>query len=190
MDWLASVPVWALAPAIFFARILDVSIGTLRTISVVQGRVRLSVALGFFEVLIWALAVTQVIARLHESPVLLVAYAAGFAAGNAAGIALDRRLALGNVVLRLITHGDGAAMASALRAHGQAVTTFAGLGRDGPISLLYVVCARRKLAQVIDEARVLDPEVFFVAEPAQSVRAAQATLRAHDTGFGSIFKKK
>jgi uncharacterized protein YebE (UPF0316 family) len=190
VDWLAHIPVYALAPAIFVARILDVSIGTLRTISVVQGRVRLSVALGFFEVLIWALAVTQVIARIHESPILLIAYAAGFAAGNAVGIALDRRLALGSAVLRLITHADGAEMASVLRAHGQAVTTFVGQGRDGPISLLYVVCARRKLPTIVEEAQAIDPHVFFVAEPVQTMRTAMTTLRAHDTGFGTIFKKK
>ncbi|MFH1469779.1 MAG: DUF5698 domain-containing protein [Pseudomonadota bacterium] len=190
MEWLAHVSIWVLAPAIFIARITDVSIGTLRTISVVQGRVRLSVVLGFFEVLIWALAVTQVIARLHESPVLLLAYAAGYATGNAVGIALDRRLALGTAVLRFITHADGAELASILRAHGQAVTTFAGLGRDGPISLLYVVCARKKIPKIVADARAVDPDIFFVAEPVQSMRTAMTTIRAHDTGFGSVFKKK
>lgn len=190
MDWLAQIPVWALAPAIYFARIADVSIGTLRTISVVQGRVRLSVFLGFFEVLIWAMAVTQVIARLHESPVLLVAYAAGFATGNAIGIALDRRLALGNAVLRLITHADGAALASLLRAHGQVVTTFAGQGRDGPVCLLYMVCARKKIPAILADARAADPDIFFVAEPVQSMRGALTTIRAHDTGFATVFKKK
>lgn len=189
MDQLAHLPILALAPAIFFCRVLDVSIGTLRTISVVQGRTRLAVALGFFEVLLWVAAVSQVMARLDDSPLLLVAYAGGFATGNAIGIALDRRLALGNIVVRLITHGDGPAMAEALRAHGQAVTTFEGLGRDGPVSMLWVVCARRAMQAVIDTARQQDPEVFFASEPVAATRTGAIPI-PQDTGWRAILKKK
>jgi len=67
----------------FGIRIVNVSIGTLRTITVVQGRLKLSVVLGFFEVLIWITALSQVLVGASTNPVLILAYAGGFAGGNA-----------------------------------------------------------------------------------------------------------
>ena len=90
--FVTDLPAWALAGTIFLLRIIDVSLGTMRTITVVNGRLRLSVALGFFEVLVWVTAVSQVILRLRDHPILVLAYAAGFAAGNAVGILLERKL--------------------------------------------------------------------------------------------------
>ena len=112
------LPVWALAACIFLLRVADVSLGTVRTIVVVHGRIRLSVLLGFVEVLVWITAVSQVILRLRESPVLVVAYAAGFATGNAVGILLERRLALGHCVVRMISR-EGEAVARVLVSFGR-----------------------------------------------------------------------
>ena len=74
----------------YFMRICDVSLNTIKTISVVQGRIAMAVVLGFFEVLIWVTVVSQVITRLGDYPILGVAYAAGYATGNAVGIVIDR----------------------------------------------------------------------------------------------------
>ena len=97
--------VWTLAVLIFCLRITDVSLGTIRTIAVVNGRMRLSVLLGFFEVLVWITGISQLIFRLQEHPLLVVAYAGGFAAGNAVGIAVERKVALGHCVIRMISSG-------------------------------------------------------------------------------------
>ena len=99
----------------------------MRTIVVVNGRVTLSVALGFVEVLIWITAVSQVILRLRESPVLILAYAGGFAAGNAVGIVLERRLALGQCVVRLIS-SEGEKVARILSSVGQVRGVFPSEG--------------------------------------------------------------
>ena len=70
MHFITDLPIWALALLIFCLRIGDVSIGTMRTIAVVNGRVKLSVLLGFFEVIIWILAIGSVIQRIAEHPIL------------------------------------------------------------------------------------------------------------------------
>ena len=103
MQLLENLPVWLLAVVVFSLRIVDVSLGTVRTIAVVQGWIKLSVVLGFFELLIWIAAVSQVIARVKEQPILMLAFAGGFAAGNAAGILLERVLALGTCVVRIVS---------------------------------------------------------------------------------------
>ena len=85
MEWIESIPVWLLCLLIFGLRICDVTLGTVRTVAIVKGYLSIAVALGFFEVLIWILAVSQVIVRINESIFLALAFAGGFAAGNAVG---------------------------------------------------------------------------------------------------------
>ena len=103
MEFVASIPVWLLCILIFCLRICDVTLGTVRTLSIVKGYLTLAVALGFFEVLIWILAVSQVITRINESIFLALSFAGGFAAGNAVGILVERRLAMGTSVVRILS---------------------------------------------------------------------------------------
>ena len=181
-------PVWALALLIFCLRIVDVSLGTLRTISVVHGRVPVSVAIGFVEVLVWVVAVSQVIVHLGESPMLPVAYAAGFACGNAVGIMLERRIALGTVVVRMIAAGDGSAIASRLRGMGHEVTAFSGEGREGHRTLLFTSCARRQLPAVVQAAAALDDHLFYTVD--RFSHALQLGPLPNPTGWRGVFKKK
>ena len=159
-----SLPLWTAALLVFFLRVLDVSLGTVRTIAVVNGRTALSVVFGFMEVLVWLLAVAQVLTRINEHPVLVLAFAGGYAAGNGAGVMLERIMALGSCVVSIISVDRGPEITAALRAMGQPVTTIRGEGQDGDRTLLYVTCARRDLDHVMDTALKLDPELFYVVE--------------------------
>ncbi|UUO07259.1 DUF5698 domain-containing protein [Blastopirellula sp. J2-11] len=190
MQFLVDQPVWVVAIFIFCTRIVDVSIGTLRTISVVQGRLGLSVVLGFFEVLVWTIAISQVITGIGENPVLLFAYAGGFAAGNAVGIRLERMLAMGHVVVRMISPHDGPKAAKALREAGQRVTTFTGEGRDGPVLLIYMNCRRRKLKRLLKIATASDPTIFYTVEPVHSHNEGLNVPLPHRTGWRAFLKMK
>lgn len=162
--FLDNLPVWQLALSIFFLRICDVSLGTIKTISVVQGRIPLAFTLGFMEVLIWVSVIAGVISRLGEHPVLAVAYAAGYAAGNAMGILIERGVALGTSVVRFISQHQGHLVAQLLRDNGQAVTTFDGEGRDGHCLLIYAICTRKDALRVIEIAKQADPKIFYIVE--------------------------
>jgi len=186
---IAELPIWALSVAIFFLRIVDVSLGTVRTLAIVSGRLRTAVALGFFEVLLWVLVVSQVIVRVHESPIVAVAFAAGFASGNAVGIFLEKRLAFGDAVLRIVSSRSGEEVARALRALGQVVTTFSGQGRDGPVLLIYASCPRKRLGRLIATAHAIDPTLFYVVERADALGYGRDVI-AMPTGWRAILKKK
>ena len=164
MDWFEQLPTWTLALVIFGLRIVDVSLGTIRTIAVVNGRLLMSVAFGFMEVMVWVIAVSQVITRLEESPLLLLAFAAGYAAGNGAGVCLDRWLAMGTCVLRFISMDRGDQVAEALRRLDQRVTTFEGRGRDGRRVMAYISCRRRSVERLVEAAREVDPAIYFDVE--------------------------
>jgi uncharacterized protein YebE (UPF0316 family) len=117
---------------IFLARIVDVSLGTVRTIVTVQGRSAIAFFLAIFEILIWITVASTVVQKVAAEPILAVFYALGFATGNMVGIAVERRIALGFTVLRVITRRCGRPMADRLCAMGQPVTVFRGEGMRGP----------------------------------------------------------
>ena len=190
MDFLSHMSPWGLAALVFTIRIADVSMGTLRTISVVQGRLKLSVLLGFFEVLIWITALSQVITKATGSPLLVLAYAGGFAGGNAVGIMLERGLGLGSVVVRIISAQAGSEIARALRQCGQGVTVFQGQGRDGPVVLVYATCHRRALSSLLQIARETDPGIFYAVEPVQQWSGAPVQPFPHTTGWRAVLQKK
>ena len=80
---------------IFLARVVDVSLGTIRTIVIVQGKTLVAFVLGFIEVLIWITVVSQVIVSVRSTWYLVLPYAAGFAVGNFVGIMLERWIGMG-----------------------------------------------------------------------------------------------
>lgn len=163
MGFLETAPFWVLAVAIFFARVVDVSLGTMRMIAVVHGRTSTAVTLGFFEILIWISAVSGVIVMITEYPLLVVSYSAGYAAGNAVGIALEKRLAMGFCVITIVSE-NGAEVAKALRSVGQRVTLIEGEGRDGPRQLVYATAPRRDLKPLVNAAKSVDPDMFYVVQ--------------------------
>jgi uncharacterized protein YebE (UPF0316 family) len=167
------------------ARIMDVSLGTIRTINVVQGRRALALVLGFFEVLIWLLVVSRVISQIQQ-PAYAIAYALGFALGNYVGMTIESRLALGRQVVRIFSR-QGTEMAVALREAGLRVTQFDGYGRDGPVQELFIEIGRRHAGSVIEQARVLDPKCFFMVDDVRLVSAAHA---GEHIRWKAVVKKK
>jgi uncharacterized protein YebE (UPF0316 family) len=175
---------------IFVARICDVSIGTVRTIVTVQGRSVMAFCLAIIELLIWISVVSTVIYKIKDQPVLALFYALGFATGNVVGIAVERRLALGFMILRVITRTAGQSMAQRLRLSGQPVTVFRGEGMRGPVDELYVACKRRELKRLLKIVVQEDPQAFYITEMARDVRKAIRPDYFNFTGWRSVWKKK
>lgn len=175
---------------VFSARILDVSLGTIRTISIVNGRTKTAFLLGFFEVSIWLLVISAVVPRILEKPILAVFYALGFSTGNVVGIKLEHWLALGHIVLRIITPHGGRRMAERLREAGLAVTTFQGEGLSGPVTELYVACRRRDVGRILQIAKGIEPDFFYVTEPTGAVSRVYRPTMTQFTGWRAVFKRK
>lgn len=170
---------------IIAARIADVSMGTLRTMAVINGRRGSAWLLGFFEVLVWIVVVSKVIETVDQNPLYAVAYALGFATGNFIGITIEGRIAFGDQVLRVFTR-EGAAMAAALRQEGSTVTEFQGMGRDGPVQMLFIQTRRKNIPAVVQRARAIDPTCYYVVD---DIRAASARL-AGQSGIRGVEKMK
>jgi uncharacterized protein YebE (UPF0316 family) len=164
-DWMT----WVILPLlIFFARILDVSLGTLRIIFVSRSMKRLAVLVGFFESLIWLIAISQIVQNL-TNVVTYVAFAGGFAAGNFVGIYLEGKIAVGLLCVRAITRDDASKLVEFLKDQNYGVTTFSARGVQGRVRLLYMVIKRRDLNQLLKYIKDHDPKAFITIEDVRAV---------------------
>ncbi|HEY5673206.1 MAG TPA: DUF2179 domain-containing protein [Malonomonas sp.] len=148
---------------IFCARILDVSVGTLRIIFVSKGLKYWSALLGFVESLIWILAISKVMQNLGDWQTY-VAFAGGFAAGNFVGIAIEERIALGNLIIRVITRNNASLLIKELRDSGYGVTSVAGSGEAGEVKVIFTLVRRRQLAKVVAIIKRCSPKAFYSIE--------------------------
>lgn len=186
MEW----GIWVTGILIFLARVVDVSMGTLRTLATVQGRMKMAFGLGLVEVTIWLYVVTAIVDQVQQSPLLVVFYALGFSTGNIVGIWVEKKLAIGHVILRILTARHGPEMAEAIRNLDFRVTEFKGQGKRGPVSELYVVCDRKDFNRIMRCAQGIDPNVFYITEnPGQVSRFRKQALGPF-TGWRSVLKRK
>jgi len=160
-----------LVPAIFLARVADVSIGTLRTILVLKGHRIIAACLGFVEIVIWLLAAGQVIRQL-DSWYLVVAYAGGFAVGNIVGSLLAQGLAMGLELVRILGYNPAVELPRRLRDYGYEVTALTGVeNATQPVEVLLVIERRRRVPELLRRVAALDPTAVCtineVKKPAQ-----------------------
>ncbi|MBI9078420.1 MAG: DUF2179 domain-containing protein [Pseudodesulfovibrio sp.] len=156
---------------IFLAEVTVLTLGTVRTMVTVLGESRAAFCLGCLEMGLWIFGTSAVLLKVGEEPFLGVCYAVGFACGNVVGIMAEKKLALGNVVVRIISAWKGADIAQAVRDTGFGITTVAGEGSDGPVTVQFVVCKRKDMKNVLTVARSIDPELFYTFETAGGVSA-------------------
>jgi uncharacterized protein YebE (UPF0316 family) len=153
---------------IFFARIIDVSIGTLRIILVGRGMRFISSLLGFFEVFIWLLAISQIVTNLG-SLVNMVAYCAGFAAGTYVGMTIERRLSLGNMIVRVIVPHESAHLIMYLIANNYKVTHVDAEGALGKVKIIFTIVRRSELKHVLEIIRRFDKDAVYTVEDVRMV---------------------
>lgn len=149
---------------IMAARMVDVAIGTLRVISVVDGRLRTSFVLGFVEVLIWVSIVSLTLDHIEESPYLALFFALGFSLGNVLGIILERRLPLGNLTLRAVGGEEVRELAASLRETGLGATVLKGEGHRGDRYMLFSFMPKSMLRTVKPLLEPHKEEVFYTLD--------------------------
>jgi len=160
---------WVLLPLLIFsARIIDVSIGTVRILSLFRGNKFWTPILGFFEVLIWLLAIRSIFMNL-TNPVCYIAYAAGFATGSYVGMLLEEKVAIGYAVVRVITRKDPTTLSHVLKAEGFGVTSIDGKGTTGGVYMVFTIISRRDIDKVVGMIRRFHPRAFYSVEDVRSV---------------------
>ncbi|HEX2954716.1 MAG TPA: DUF2179 domain-containing protein [Bacillota bacterium] len=145
---------------IFCARLFDVSFATIRVLMIMRGRRLAASSLGFFEIIIYIMALSRVVNQLSH-PINLIVYAFGFSCGTFLGSTLEQRLALGYLFAEIIPRTNGETLAHLLRQHNFGVTVLCGEGKDGPRCVLHVSLPRKNLKQLYQQLELSDPEAFI-----------------------------
>jgi uncharacterized protein YebE (UPF0316 family) len=153
---------------IFLARICDVSIGTMRIIFVSKGKKHIAPILGFFEVLIWIIAISKIMQNL-DNYVNYVAYAAGFATGNYVGMIIEEKLAMGFQMVRVFAAQDGPGLVQNLNSNGFGATTVEAHGAKEKVHIIYAIVKRTELDKVLGIIDHFNPRAFYTIEDVRAV---------------------
>lgn len=154
---------------IFSARLADVSLATIRMIMVIRGKRIIAACIGFVEAGIYILAVAKVLSAM-SNPLNVLAYALGFATGNYVGIFLEEKMALGSIIVQVISEHEITELVEKLRDDGFGVTVVEGCGREGIRYLLNVTLQRKKLSKLYSVIDNHDKNAFVTVTDARAIR--------------------
>ena len=160
MDYLT----WIVIPLLIFcARIIDVSIGTIRMIFIYKGNRIVAPLLGFFEVIIWLLAIRQIMVNLTNF-VAYIAYGAGFATGTLIGMIIADKLSNSRVIIRVITRKDAGPLLAALKQVNQTAINVGARGEKGHVQILFMVTHKDMIADIVAIIKEFNPRSFYTIE--------------------------
>src|ERR1035437_4901752 len=169
---------WIVLPIIiFFSRVCDVSLGTLRHVFISKGIRQIVPILGFMEVLIWIIVVAQVMKNLNNVACYL-AYAGGFATGTYVGLLIEERLALGLQVIRIITNQNCDNLLVALKQANHGVTVVDAQGSVGPVKMVFTIIKRKNVQQVVLLIRQFNPTAFYSIEEIKNTSQGVFTAKS------------
>jgi uncharacterized protein YebE (UPF0316 family) len=161
---------WVILPILIaFSRVCDVTIGTIRIILVSKGNKILSPILGFLEILIWLIAISQIMKNLNNWA-CYIAYATGFGIGNYIGILLEEKLAMGTLLVRVFTNQEIKPLVDDLQAENHGVTVVEAQGARGKVHMLYIIIQRKYLANVVHQIQVKASKAFYTVEDIRYAR--------------------
>ncbi|WP_373492987.1 DUF2179 domain-containing protein [Aquiflexum sp.] len=153
---------------IFCARVMDVSINTLRIMFVLNGKKKIAPILGFFEAMIWLLAIGQIFQNINN-PMSYVAYAGGFAMGTFVGMTIEEKLALGRVLVRVITPEPMPDLIEYMKERNYRFTSVGAEGRYGKVNLLFTVMKRDSLKEYVEKVKTINDKAFYTIESVRGV---------------------
>ncbi len=165
---------------VFLAETCVVTLCTVRTICLTRGRKVLAAALGFFEVSIWLFAIGQIMQNLSSLNCYL-AFATGFSLGNFLGVLIEKKLAIGNLVVHITTNKDASRLIESLKAAAYGVTALEGRGATGPVQVVFTVIKRKELKRIVSIIQTFDSKAFFSVNDLQSAARGISPAAAERT---------
>jgi uncharacterized protein YebE (UPF0316 family) len=154
---------------VFAMRLTDMSLDTLRLLFMMRGRKLVAGLIGAVQAAVFILAVSRVLSGPLNAWTV-VGYAAGFGCGVMLGMVAEERLAIGYGIFRVYSPARGLAVAEALRAAGHAATEFTAQGKDGTVTVVNCIVARKDIAAVRALIDAADPAAFVTLDEARPLQ--------------------
>ena len=147
------------------AKIIEITIQSLKTCMMVKGQRLKAAGLGFVECTIWGLVISTIIGTLGNDIFLLLFYCVGYATGLFLGSTIENKIALGTSNLELIANDESTELITAyLKENNRGYTVFEGHGSKDKMNMIFIVLPRKEISRTLREVRKLcDNKVFVVA---------------------------
>ena len=163
---------------IMIAKIIEVSLMTVRVMLVTKGEKVVGAIIGFFEVILWIYIASLAINGISENPAKAVFYALGFALGNYYGIRLEEWLGIGVAeVQAIVKEEDGDKLVALLREEGFAVTVVKGEGKTSIRDVLFMFVQRKRIKLAVDIIKNQVPESVITVSEAKPVYGGFGLIR-------------
>lgn len=164
-EFLAGLHPALVCAIICIAKIVEISIQSLKTCMMVKGQRLKAAGLGFIECVIWGLVISTIIGTLGDNLLLLLFYCIGYAAGLFIGSSIENKIALGTSNLELIASDESTEkITEYLRSENKGYTVFEGHGSKDKMNMIFIVITRKETPKVLREIRKsCDNKVFVVA---------------------------
>ena len=161
------------------AKIVEITIQSLKTCMMVKGQRLKAAGLGFIECTIWGLVISTIIGTLGDNPLLLLFYCVGYATGLFLGSTIESKIALGTSNLELIANDESTEkITEYLKEKGRGYTVFDGHGSTDKMNMIFIVLPRREVSKVLKEIRALcDNKVFVVASDVSKYAGGYGTVK-------------
>lgn len=169
---------WTLPALIFSAEIVVVTLATIRIIFLARGMKTLASLIGLFEVSIWLFAIGQIMKNLSDLR-CFAAFAGGFTLGNYLGVAIHDYLAIGHVLVRIITGRNPNELITAFKSANFGVTCVDGTGAMGPVQIVLTAIKRRDLKPVLELIQKFDSRAFYSVEDLHSTAEGVYPVQRH-----------
>lgn len=157
---------------VFLCRIVDVSLGTVRTILTVKGKILAASVIGFVELFVWFVIVRNALDSGEDSLWVAVSYAAGFASGTYVGGLLANKYLKGILDIQIVTSSKNNRLITELRNAGFAVSVLnVNSSEYGEEKYLLVIEIKgEKLAHLRSIVYMIDPDAFFMARETKFIQ--------------------
>lgn len=174
---------YLIIPALIcLARICDVSLGTIRIITISKGMKSLAAGLAFFEIIIWLFSIGQIMQNLTNIA-NYIAYATGYAVGNYVGIYIEEKLSLGTIMLRIITKKKADDLIAFLKSAGYGVTIIKAAGGYGPVDVIFTIIKRKEYKTVVEIIKKFNPKAVYTVEEVRSSNTSPYPLAHKDKKY-------
>ena len=161
---LASLHPAVVCAIVCFAKIIEITIQSLKTCMMVKGQRLKAAGLGFIECTIWGLVISTLIGSLGDNLFLLAFYCVGYATGLFLGSTLENKIALGTSNLELIASDESTEkITKYLKENNKGYTVFEGQGSTDKMNMIFIVLPRKETPKTLKEIRAVCDNKVFVA---------------------------
>ena len=156
---------WVLIPSlIFFSRIVDVSMSTVRIFLIVNEKRGWAAFLSFFEILIWLVAISQILQNLNNI-MCYIGFAGGFSLGTYIGMIIEKKLSIGTILIRVITvRKDASNLIESFKKQNYKFTSVEAEGTYGKVNVVYTIAERKNTQNIIELIKQFNPNAFYTIE--------------------------